>query len=60
MKATKPRLEALDLVALSIHAHQTKGTPEHAKAAKMADAAVAEWKENFHHPKCPHCGKALK
>jgi hypothetical protein len=55
------RLEALDLIALSIDARQTEGTPRHAKAKRIAYAAVAQWKRDFaNRGKCPHCGKAIR
>jgi hypothetical protein len=61
MKSSARRpIEALELVALRIDANRAKGTPRQAAAEKLADEAVKEWKENLHHPKCPHCGKALR
>lgn len=58
---TPQALEALDLIALSIDARQTEGTPRHAKAKRIAYAAVAQWKRDFaNRGKCPHCGKAIR
>lgn len=54
-RGVMPRLEALDLVALRIDEIQKQGTPEHAKAARIADKAVEQWKRDFH-TRCPHCG----
>ena len=63
MKA-KPvqRLDAMDLVALSIDARRKEGTPEHAQAKRLSEQAVRLWKKQLSRRlsrKCPHCGGSL-
>ena len=54
------RIEAMDIVGLSILERQTADPKEKKKIAKAKEDAIAKWKEDLWHPKCPHCGKPLK
>jgi hypothetical protein len=54
------RIEALDIVGLSLLAKQAEGTRGHAKAVKACNEAKKIWREQRWNPKCPHCGKPLK
>ena len=51
----KRPIEALDIVALQIEANSKAGTPKHAKAVRILEAAKEQWFAKF--KKCPHCGK---
>lgn len=57
MKTTR-KLDALDLVALSIDATCKKATKDHAKALKLLEEAKKIWREQAT-PRCPHCGEVL-
>lgn len=54
MKPT-PKIEALDLVALSLEAHTLRGKAGHAKALKRLENAKQIWREQAIR-KCPRCG----
>lgn len=58
--AKSKRIEALDIVGLHLAEIKARGTKQHAKLVSALEDFKREWKENLHHPKCPHCGKALK
>ena len=57
MKPTR-KIEALDLVALSIDATSKKGTKDFAKAFKLLEDAKQLWREQAI-KRCPHCGENL-
>lgn len=51
------RIEAICLVALRIDAEEKRGTPEHAEALALSNAAIKIWREQLRKRRtCPHCG----
>lgn len=50
------KLEASDLIALSLDEINKRGTPEHKKAARLLRDAVRTWKRQLWE-RCPKCGR---